>query len=225
MSLKYWVYPYRQFTDIWGISRKIMNRDSTTNFIRALGVTDRDFVCISGGGGKTSLLFCLQKQLSLNGQRSLVSTTAKMMIPEDQENMFFSPVADSRAFADYFLRHVSGSTYLAGGIGNGKATAVSERTLSELAHLLRGKAALLAETDGAARKPYRIRKPHDPGIPLGTTLMIHVIGAELAGAVLSEENLNRCPDCLTGKKADRKQIRELLSENRPPDPEQVPQVL
>ncbi|MGI6715051.1 MAG: hypothetical protein ACOX3B_02550 [Bacilli bacterium] len=109
---------------------------------------------MSGGGGKTSLLFCLQKQLSLNGQRSLVSTTAKMMIPEDQENMFFSPVADSRAFADYFLRHVSGSTYLAGGIGNGKATAVSERTLSELAHLLR------RQSSAAGRK--RMALPENP---------------------------------------------------------------
>ena len=199
-----------------------------TSFADAFGLTDRDCVCISGGGGKTSLLFCLQSELKSAGTRSLVTTTAKMMVPEDQPEMFYLAGMDGRQaeyFADVYLRSEEMTAYLGGGIQNGKVSGIPESALSIIAGRLKGRAAVLAETDGAGRKPYRIRKPHDPGIPSGTTLVIHVIGAELFGAELNGDNVNRCSDDLSGRVADARTIRLLLEENRAPNPDGVPEYL
>lgn len=55
--------------------------------------------------------------------------------------------------------------------------------------------------------------------------MIHVIGAELFGAELNGDNVNRCSDDLSGRVADARTIRLLLEENRAPNPDGVPEYL
>lgn len=166
----------------------------TYDWTRLFGLTEDDMVSISGGGGKTGLLFLLQKELTEQGRKNLVSTTAQMFFPEDQENLVISRDISVESFSRFFLDSPMATLYLAGSAGGGKVRGVSEEVLGEIFDCIRGKAALLSECDGSARKPYRIRRETDPGIIPGSTLAVHVIGAEIGGAIINEDLIHRLPD-------------------------------
>lgn len=189
---------------------------------RVLGLTEEDMVSISGGGGKTGLLFLLQKELTEQGRKNLISTTAQMFFPDDQENLLISRDISVESTSRFFLDSPFATLYLAGQAVGGKVRGVSEELLSGLFEKIRSKGALLAECDGSARKPYRIRRESDPGIIPGSTLAIHVIGAEIGGAIINEDLIHRLPDELCEEIADESVIRRLLKANLPPNPEAVP---
>lgn len=194
----------------------------TYDWTRLFGLTEDDMVSISGGGGKTGLLFLLQKELTEQGRKNLVSTTAQMFFPEDQENLVISRDISVESFSRFFLDSPMATLYLAGSAGGGKVRGVSEEVLGEIFDCIRGKAALLSECDGSARKPYRIRRETDPGIIPGSTLAVHVIGAEIGGAIINEDLIHRLPDELCEEIADASVIRRILKNNLPPNPEAVP---
>lgn len=194
----------------------------TYDWTRIFGLTEDDMVSISGGGGKTGLLFLLQKELTQQGRKNLISTTAQMFFPEDQENLVISRDISVESFSRFFLDSPMTTLYLAGAVGGGKVRGVSEEMLGAVFSQIRGRAALLSECDGSARKPYRIRRDSDPGIIPGSTLAIHVIGAEIGGAIINEDLIHRLPDELCEEIADASVIRRILKNNLPPNPEAVP---
>ena len=55
------------------------------NLIDALSLNNREIIALVGGGGKTTLMFALARELSSQGHRVITTTTTKIMEPTPQE--------------------------------------------------------------------------------------------------------------------------------------------
>ena len=130
---------------------------------------------IIGGGGKTTLLQTLGKELAQHG-RVLLCTTTKMLPYEDL------PFASSRQELEQLRdRH---SLLCAGTVlpESGKITAPEVR----MSELIGWFDYVLVEADGAARRPLKAHASHEPVIPTEANQTICVVGASGFGCPIRE---------------------------------------
>lgn len=123
---------------------------------------------IIGGGGKTTLMYRLARELS-EGHSVIVATSTHIFPPEDL------PCA---------LRagQVSGVLCVGTPCENGKLTAPAQ-SFEELAQLADY---VLVEADGAARKPLKVHAAHEPVLPRNANQVICVVGASGIGKPVEE---------------------------------------
>ena len=123
---------------------------------------------IIGGGGKTTLLYRLARELS-EDRSVIVATSTHIFRPED---------------IPCFLRteKVKGLACVGTPCENGKLTA-PEQPFEELARLADY---VLVEADGAARRPLKAHEAHEPVIPQNANQVIAVVGASGIGAPVEE---------------------------------------
>ena len=147
------------------------------------GIEQPDFVTVTGGGGKTSLLTCLASELRDKG-RTLLTTTTKMRYPDafDGEviitasymwllNCLVKQDRDLYYFAERCIEDHK---------VKGAAPELLDCLFKELPDWI-----FLNEGDGAGGKPYKIYREWEPVIPKNTTKLIHVIGCELLNESIS----------------------------------------
>ncbi|MCJ7704365.1 MAG: hypothetical protein MUO28_02375, partial [Desulfobacterales bacterium] len=64
-----------------------MNDERKTNrsgsLSEALGLRAREMISLTGAGGKTTLLFRLARELSLEGKKVITTTTTKILEPSE----------------------------------------------------------------------------------------------------------------------------------------------
>ncbi len=142
-----------------------------------------------GGGGKTSIMFHLARQLAAAGKKVLTTTTTKIFYPtaEQSERVLINTDPES------ILRQISSSRF------TGHITAASEplangsklKGFSSEAISIFDKSGLfdwiLVEADGSARRPLKAPEEHEPVIPANSTVLVAVAGLEVLGRHLSEE--------------------------------------
>jgi len=189
----------------------------------ALGMSPHKPAVISfvGGGGKTTAMFLLARELKELGQKVLLTTTTNIGVPEPGQ----CDIAMLEGCTDLEeLATLPAATIvcLGGGLQHGeicKVKSVEPAFIDELyAHGWFD--CILVEADGAKRKPIKAPADYEPVIPESTTTVIGVIGLDSLGKDVSEENIHRCKlfCACTGKKPgeliDRESITKLiLSEN------------
>lgn len=155
-------------------------------FLEALLLTTGSVVSIVGAGGKTSLLFQLAKEAKASGLRVLVTTTTRMRIPHDRQ---YDRIALEGPFWDRSLVNEPG-IYVAGipdtqsGKMRGVATAVLEKG-AELFDLV------LIEADGAAGKPLKGWKAHEPVVPFYSTHTVGVLDIQTIGRIIDDKLVHR----------------------------------
>ncbi len=143
---------------------------------------------LTGGGGKTSLMFHLAQQLSRAGKKVLTTTTTKIFYPTADQNERVLVNSDP----EWILRHVSrkftghitaASELLAGG---SKLKGFSPETIDifEKSGYFDW---ILVEADGSARRPLKAPEEHEPIIPYNTTVLVAVAGLEVLNRPLTEE--------------------------------------
>ena len=145
-------------------------------------------VSLTGGGGKTSLLFALAEAFANAGLPVVCATTTKMMRPTpsawldvDMGPLPQTPPPNSRAL---FAAKAADPS--------GKVAGYAPAEIDALQQSRPGW--ILVEADGAARKPVKAPAAHEPPLPALTTIAIAVVGLSCIGQTLSDAVAFRLPE-------------------------------
>jgi molybdenum cofactor cytidylyltransferase len=158
----------------------------------ALGVAGAEVVALVGGGGKTTAMFRLAREAVENGGRAITTTTTRIFAAQIALAPAHSRAADatresvSAALATY--RHVLV-------IGpNDPGTGKADGVCLELFRSLRAwfpDACLVNEADGSRMRPFKAPAAREPVIPVETTLVVPVVGADVFGRTLDPDHVHR----------------------------------
>ena len=129
-----------------------------------------------GGGGKTTLMYTLARELSETGA-VIICTSTKIYEPDDIAVVTDNSVEEIKAALE---RHRVVCTGTRAGEGKLSAPAVGFDELKSLADYV------IAEADGAHRLPIKAHADYEPVIPDGTDKTILVIGADCFGRPISD---------------------------------------
>src|SRR5579883_1481894 len=144
-----------------------MRLEGAATLSEALGVRDRRVVAFTGGGGKTTAMFRLARELA--AERVLVTTTTKIWVPRPDEAALV--LADDPDGACERLRAGWARGVRALGTAvtpEGKLQGVPPEWV---AGLRRAADRVLVEADGAAGKPLTAPRVHEPVIPPSAALV------------------------------------------------------
>lgn len=144
----------------------------------ALDLGPHEIISLVGGGGKTTAMFALGRQL---GGTVVLSTTTKMhsghtndypvlLSPGDEE--LTKALATNRAVLVW--RDIDG----------GKALGVQPQLCDRWSGLADY---VVVEADGARRKPLTAPGPFEPVVPETTTLLVACVGANAFGRVIADQ--------------------------------------
>jgi probable selenium-dependent hydroxylase accessory protein YqeC len=158
----------------------------------ALGMTADEIVALVGGGGKTTAMFRLAREVVANGGSVITTTTTRIFGAQIALAPAHVPAADLTrervAAALAVHRHVLviGPT----DAGSGKAEGVSLDLFRRLRAWFPG-VCLLNEADGSRMRPFKAPADYEPVIPAETTLVVPVVGADVFGKSLDADHVHR----------------------------------
>lgn len=158
--------------------------------IDKLNITANDVITITGGGGKTALMFALSQELAACRFNHVMTTTAKICIADVPEPQCL--IHDKMAEVIAAIVKDPQREWLIGKerVNGQKISGFSEAELMAL------KAAIVPlviinEGDGSKRKPYKFYRDYEPSIPSITTKLIHVMGAEILFRKIDADTFHR----------------------------------
>jgi probable selenium-dependent hydroxylase accessory protein YqeC len=146
-------------------------------------------VSLVGGGGKTSLMFKLARELSMAGDTVLTTTTTKIFEPTRDQTacvILSGSVPDILDQADELLdKHPHLTAAAAKLPESGKLYGFRPEIIGELwnAGLFQW---IIVEADGAAGKPLKAPVAHEPVIPACTKRLVGMVGLNGIGQPLTE---------------------------------------
>ncbi|MEA2085772.1 MAG: selenium cofactor biosynthesis protein YqeC [Chloroflexota bacterium] len=159
----------------------------------ALGIKPGEVISLVGGGGKTTLMFALARELTSSGNRVITTTTTKILEPLSSETPLLLLEADEREMIRRLLQNLAdyGHITLARErLASGKLRGISPELVVELARLNRV-SCIIVEADGAAQRSLKAPNLTEPVIPDATSLVIPVVGIDALGCRLTGENVFR----------------------------------
>ena len=156
----------------------------------ALGLRSRELLSLVGAGGKTTLMFRLAEELSLEGKKVITTTTTKILKPSLKESPSLLIGRDQEKMKQYVRRSIDQDRHItlaSERIGSGKLRGISPYLVNELwsSYDMDG---LIVEADGAAGRPVKAPRENEPVIPSCTTLVVALLGLDGLGKDLNEEN-------------------------------------
>jgi probable selenium-dependent hydroxylase accessory protein YqeC len=159
----------------------------------AFSLREKEVISLIGGGGKTTLMFALGKELSLLRKGILLTTTTKIWDPEPSDE--FSVFLSSRLarVKEWVKENLDRYRYLLVAqdrLDNGKLQGIPPRWISEL-FSIPGIFYVIIEADGAAGRPLKAPREGEPVIPAETTLLIPMVGIDALGKPLQEDYVFR----------------------------------
>jgi probable selenium-dependent hydroxylase accessory protein YqeC len=151
-------------------------------------------ICLVGGGGKTSLMYRLARELSATGKRVLTTTTTKISVQEAAAHSAYLMTGS----ADTLLERLGDTPALpdqitAARAGNGSKLLGFEAR--EIDRLWQARAFdwIIVEADGAARLPLKAPAEHEPVIPACCHCVVGLAGLTAIGHLLTEQWVFRLP--------------------------------
>src|SRR5262249_10549683 len=155
----------------------------------ALGMTSDDVVALVGGGGKTTAMFRLAREMVARGGRAITTTTTRIFAA--QIGLAPSHVRAVEATGERIAVELNayGHTLVIGETSSetGKADGVSLDLFGRLRRW-HPDACILNEADGSRMRPFKAPATHEPVIPEETTLVVMVVGADVFGRPLDAEH-------------------------------------
>jgi probable selenium-dependent hydroxylase accessory protein YqeC len=151
-------------------------------------LSEKELICITGGGGKTTLMFLLAGMLEPPGVITTATTRICLPLPGMTGEVFLN-VPENAGWKKAPPRRL-GHVTLGSSAKDGKMMGLDPSYVDEI---YEGGAAryVIVEGDGARRMPFKFYEPHEPVIPSRTTLQIVVAGAEIFIEPLSADNAFR----------------------------------
>ena len=156
----------------------------------SLGLHEREMISLVGGGGKTTLMFCLARELVLQGKKVITTTTTKILEPSSEETPRLVVDSDEKKVQYLATLHLDRDRHLTVArerLGSGKLQGVPPEVASNLWDST-GADTVIVEADGAAGRPVKAPREHEPVIPSNTTLVIALLGLDGIGQPLNDEN-------------------------------------
>ncbi len=155
----------------------------------SLNLKNGGVISLVGAGGKTSLMFRLARELSIQGAPVLSTTTTKIYVPNRKQSsiVMMSESASSLAIeARAILKrnpHISAGNRLIP--FQNKLKGFPPETIDAIwqSGIFRW---IVVEADGAAGRPVKAPAVHEPVIPQCSKWVIGVIGLEAVGKPLTE---------------------------------------
>lgn len=149
-------------------------------------------VAITGGGGKTSLMYCLADSLAKLGKRTISTTTTHIRLPLPEESPLLIQgklIASQKLIVDALksYRHI---TWVAEKLREDKLRGDTLEAIDFLFSLSLVDA-LLVEADGARGFSLKGYTEHEPVIPRSITHHFVVVGADVLGNSISDDNTFR----------------------------------
>ena len=141
-----------------------------------------ELVAFVGGGGKTSLMFALARALAGRGQRVVITTTTRIFAAQIKlapAVCFFTTEDAADTEAERLGQHLAryGTCLVVGEVQGDKALGLPADLPARL--LARPDVDhLLVEADGSRMRPVKAPAEHEPVIPVGTTLLVPVVGID-----------------------------------------------
>jgi molybdenum cofactor cytidylyltransferase len=155
-------------------------------------MTAGDVVALVGGGGKSTAMFRLAREIVATGGRAITTTTTRIFGAQIALSPVHVPVADAtrQRVADALSAH--GQVLVIGPTdpGSGKAEGVSLALFEQLRAWFPG-VSILNEADGSRMRPFKAPAAHEPVIPMETTLVVPVVGADVLGKTLDDDHVHR----------------------------------
>jgi probable selenium-dependent hydroxylase accessory protein YqeC len=158
------------------------------SLIEALGLGPREHIALVGGGGKTTLMFALAKELRRNGKRVITSTTTKVWHREAQQYEKVLLVDGEVDWKDKTIEGLGGEETVFLGrsiLDSGKVEGISPSLADEVYHDSNVHY-LIVEADGSAGHPLKAPAEHEPVIPSSVTIVVAMMGLEALSARLDE---------------------------------------
>ena len=158
----------------------------------ALGMTDDEVVALVGGGGKTTAMFRLAREMVEKGGGAITTTTTHIFAAQIRLAPAHVLAADatrenvSAALAAHRHVLVIGATNLS----TDRAAGLSLDLFRRLRTWCPG-VCILNEADGSRMRPFKAPAEHEPVIPVETTLVVPVVGADVFGKPLHADHVHR----------------------------------
>lgn len=144
----------------------------------ALELKKGELVSLVGGGGKTTTLFALGKQLA---GTTIMTTTTKMGRERDGGYpVLLNP--SNAELSDAFGQHRSVLVWR--GVDERKALGVAPEVCDGWMDLADN---VVVEADGSRRKPFKAPREFEPVIASRTTMIIACVGADALGRVIADQ--------------------------------------
>jgi probable selenium-dependent hydroxylase accessory protein YqeC len=160
------------------------------NLIDAFNITATSVITITGGGGKTTLMFALGRELTAAGKAHVITTTAKICVADvNLEQVLIDPDINTIIATikkDRTREWVIGRETVA----KAKIAGFDDIELATL-HQALAPLVIINEGDGSNRRPYKFYADYEPAIPDFSTTIIHVIGAETLMQPIDETLFHR----------------------------------
>ena len=155
-------------------------------------MTADEVVALVGGGGKSTAMFRLAREMVAKGGHAITTTTTRIFGAQIALSPVHVPAAEATreriaaALAAHGQVLVIGATEAA----SGKAEGVSLDLFTQLRAWFPD-ACLLNEADGSRMRPFKAPAAHEPVIPVETTLVVPVVGADVFGKTLDDDHVHR----------------------------------
>ena len=164
----------------------------TQSLAEALGAAPDEVVALVGGGGKSSAMFRLAREVVERGGRAITTTTTHIFSSQIALAPIHVLAADATpervSAALDAHRHV-----LVVGPTNPETRRAAGVSL-DLFRSLRAwfpTVCILNEADGSRMLPFKAPAAHEPVIPAETTLVVPVVGADVFGKPLDADHVHR----------------------------------
>ena len=178
---------------LWIILRRGGEGEKPQRLADALSLGSNEIIALTGGGGKTALLFALAKELQQRGSKVIATTTAKIFEPAQEQTPSLIMEADEgKAIASIQegLLQNGHVTFAAERFPEGKIGGVDPHFIQKMAQELPVDH-IIVEADGSKRLPLKAPGEQEPIIPPAATLVIPVVGIDAVGKPLNKEQAFR----------------------------------
>ena len=179
---------------LWVVLRKKgdVNKE-LRGLAQALALGNHEIISLVGGGGKTTLMFTLAKELHDRGSKIITTTTTKIFEPAPEQTPCLVIEADpAHAIfaAKKGLQRNGHVTFAAQRFPGGKIGGVEPQFIATMFQEISADY-IIVEADGARMRPLKAPGNHEPVIPSVTTHLIPLVGIDALGRPLDEETAFR----------------------------------
>jgi len=173
------------------VKKTQIKEEGSSSLTESLDIKAREVISLVGAGGKTTLMFRLAKELFLRGRKVVTTTTTKILEPAPGETGSLFVDSDEERIKDFVRSHLGRYHRITAArerLDSGKLRGVSPDLVDELCRF-REVEVVIVEADGAAGRPVKAPREHEPVIPTSTTLIVAILGVDGLGMKLSEKDV------------------------------------
>jgi probable selenium-dependent hydroxylase accessory protein YqeC len=159
----------------------------------AFALKDREVISLVGGGGKTSLMFALGKELPSHRKGILLTTTTKIWEPAALPHFALFLSDQFSEIKRWVIENVDKYPCLLIAqekLDNGKLQGIHPQWVEEF-QSFKDISTIVVEADGAAGRSLKAPREGEPVVPQNTSLLVPMVGIDVLGCPLDEQYVFR----------------------------------